>query len=240
MTVTGSGFTGATAVDFGPTPATTFTVISDTQITATAPAQSAGSRNIFVVTAGGTSTGVAADLFTYKPPPPVVTAISPTSGSTTGGTTVTVTGSGFTGATAVDFGPTPATTFTVISDTQITATAPAQSAGSRNIFVVTAGGTSTGVAADLFTYKPPPPVVTAISPTSGSTTGGTTVTVTGSGFTGATAVDFGPTPATTFTVISDTQITATAPAQSAGSRNIFVVTAGGTSSGVAADLFTYH
>jgi hypothetical protein len=51
---------------------------------------------------------------------------------------------------------------------------------------------------------------------------------------------FGPTSATSFTVISDTQVTAVSPAEAAGSRNIWVVTAGGTSSSVTADLFTYH
>src|SRR5439155_16110986 len=57
--------------------------------------------------------------------PPTVTGVSPRFGPNTGGTTVTITGSCFTGATGVDFGGTPATTFTVDSDSQITATSPA-------------------------------------------------------------------------------------------------------------------
>ncbi|MGA2837796.1 MAG: IPT/TIG domain-containing protein, partial [Acidimicrobiales bacterium] len=126
---------------------------SDTQITAVAPAQAAGNRNVFVTTAGGTSPTVTADLFSYKAPVPAVTGLSPASGTTLGGTVVTITGSGFTAASSVRFGPVAATSFTVVSDTQITAVAPAQAAGSRNVFVTTAGGTSSTVTADLFSYQ---------------------------------------------------------------------------------------
>ena len=56
---------------------------------------------------------------------PVVTAISPAQGLAAGGGTITITGSGFTGATAVDFAQTPATNVVVVSDSEITATIPA-------------------------------------------------------------------------------------------------------------------
>ena len=71
---------------------------------------------------GGTSATSSSDQFSYAP---VVAGISPASGPTTGGTTVTITGAGFTGATAVDFGTVAASTFTVVSDSEITATSPA-------------------------------------------------------------------------------------------------------------------
>ncbi|MCC7601251.1 IPT/TIG domain-containing protein, partial [Janthinobacterium sp. FW305-129] len=143
-------------------------------------------------------------------PPPTVTGISPTAGPTGGGTSVIITGTNLTGATAVKFGATNASGFTVNSATQITATAPAGSAGTVDVTVTTAGGGSTTSAADQFTYVGAP-IVTSISPTAGPTTGGTTVTITGTRFTGATAVTFGATAATGFTVNSATQITATAP-----------------------------
>jgi IPT/TIG domain len=93
--------------------------------------------------AGRTGTGAAA---------PVVTAISPTSGSAGGGTRVTVTGSGFTGATSVRFGASSASTMTVVSDTQITTTSPAGS-GTVDLTVVTPTGTSATSPADQFTYS---------------------------------------------------------------------------------------
>ncbi len=85
---------------------------------------------------------------------PGVTAISPDSGPASGATTVNISGAGFTGATAVDFGLNPATTFTVNSDTSITATAPAGTVGPVDVTVATPGGTTTTGPADVFTYYP--------------------------------------------------------------------------------------
>ncbi|WP_338933129.1 PxKF domain-containing protein [Streptomyces netropsis] len=84
---------------------------------------------------------------------PTVTGISPDSGPTTGGTSVTITGTGFTGATAVDFGTTPATSLTVNSDTSITTTAPASSSiGAVDVTVTTPNGTSVTTSADQYAY----------------------------------------------------------------------------------------
>ena len=65
MTITGTGFTGATAVDFGTTPATSFTVVSDTTITADSPAGT-GTVDVTVTTPGGTSATSSADQFTLR------------------------------------------------------------------------------------------------------------------------------------------------------------------------------
>ncbi len=234
VTITGSGFTGASAVNFCSTPATAFTVNSDTSITATAPSGS-GTCDVTVSAGGSTSPTVPADEYTYVPLP-VVTGISPTSGPAAGGTSVTVTGTGFTGASAVDFCSAPATSYTVNSDTSITATAPGGS-GTCDITVTTAGGTSAQGPADEYTYNPPP-VVSGIAPTSGPAAGGTSVTISGSGFSGATAVHFGSNAASGFTVNSSTSITATSPAGS-GTVDVTVTTPNGTSSTSGADQFTY-
>jgi hypothetical protein len=152
VTITGSGFTGATAVDFGTTAATNVTVESATTITADSPAGS-GAVDVTVVTPGGTSANTSADRFTYTVavPAPTVTGISPKSGPSAGGTLVTITGSGFTGATAVDFGATATTNFTVVNATTISATSPAGS-GAVDIAVVTPHGISGKSAVDRFTY----------------------------------------------------------------------------------------
>jgi hypothetical protein len=70
--------------------------------------------------------------------------------------------------------------------------------------------------------------------------GGNTVTVTGTGFTGASAVSFGSTPATSFTVKSDSSITATVPAGAVGIDDVTVTTPGGTSATSTADRYVYH
>ena len=111
-------------------------------------------------------------------PVPAVTGVSLDAGPAAGGTTVTITGNGFTGATEVDFGAAnPAPSFEVVSDGEITATSAA-GVGTVDITVTTPGGTSAVGAADEFTYTPVP-VVTGVSPDTGPTVGGTTVTITG-------------------------------------------------------------
>ncbi|HVU60542.1 MAG TPA: IPT/TIG domain-containing protein [Mycobacteriales bacterium] len=174
------------------------------------------------------------------PPKPVVASVSPSSGSTAGGTSVTVTGTGFTGATAVTFGGTAGTNVVVNSDTSVTVTSPKHAAGAVNVRVTTPAGQSEVVApADQFSYLAPPKV-TSVSPASGPTAGGTSVTVTGSGFTGATAVSFGGTAGTNVVVGSDTSLTVTTPAHAAGAVNVRVTGPGGQSAVAApADQFTY-
>ena len=234
VTIAGTGFTDATAVDFGATAIGSFTVNSDTQITAISPAGT-GTVNVTVVTAGGTSATSAADHFSYSAAP-AVTAISPATGPMTGGTNVTITGTGFSDATAVDFGKLAASDFTVDSALQIMAISP-PGAGAVNVTVVAAGGTSAASTANRYTYVAAP-VVIGVTPATGPMTGGTTVTIAGTGLAGATAVDFGATPAAAFTVNSAAQITATSPA-GAGAVNVTVVTVGGTSASSTADQFSY-
>ncbi len=243
VTITGTGFSIANstgAVMFGANPAT-YTIDSNTQITATAPAGSVGTVDVTVTTPGGTSTTSAADRYTYVAAP-TVNAVSPIAGPTGGGTTVTITGTGFAAAAstgAVKFGAAIAT-YTINSNTQITATSPANAASTYDVTVTTPGGTSAISAADQFTYVAAP-TVTSISPTAGPTSGGTTVTITGTGFLAADptgAVKFGASIAT-YTINSNTQITATSPASPAGTFDLTVATPGGTSATSAADQYTY-
>ena len=87
---------------------------------------------------------------------PYVSGLSPASGPVAGGTTVIITGTNFTGATAVNFGTTAAESFVVLNETTITAVAPAGSAGTVNVFVTTPNSTSQAVATDQFTYASAP------------------------------------------------------------------------------------
>jgi hypothetical protein len=174
---------------------------------------------------------------TFTPLPRIV-GISPASGSAAGGTTVVITGTGFTSASAVDFGGNAAASYSVADDTTITAVSPAASAGTVDLTVTNAGGASLPETVDRFTFIPVPSV-SQLTPARGPVGGGTAVTITGTGLTGATTVMFGET-ATSFTVDSDTSITAVAPATEApDTATVRVVTPGGTSAVAAADRFTY-
>jgi hypothetical protein len=171
---------------------------------------------------------------------PVVQKVTPNTGSVAGATAVTITGSNFTGVTAVEFGPSPASSFMVTNSGSIAAVAPAGS-GSVDVTVTTTAGTSVISIADRYTYTSSSsgPVVSSVSPAGGPTAGGSTVTITGSGFTGALYVMFGNAFAPAFTVNSDTSITVTVPADLAGVVNVTVATAAGTSATSAADQFAY-
>ncbi|MEE4419005.1 IPT/TIG domain-containing protein [Streptomyces bugieae] len=224
VTLMGSGLSGTTAVRFGAVVAPSFTVVSDAQVMAVAPAGS-GTVQITVSTPGGTSNGVA---YTYASVP-VVSSVSPNQGPVSGGNTVILTGVNFSGAAAVTFGSAPATSFTVDSPTRISAVVPAGAAGAVQVVVTGPGGTSAPGATYFYLGAP---VLSSITPASGTLSGGTSVTLTGSQFLNATAVRFGA-AAASFTVVSDTLITAVAPpASAAGSVQVTVTTPGGTSAGV--------
>jgi hypothetical protein len=234
VTITGSGFTGATAVRFGSIAATSFTVDSDTQITAVSPAGTAGAVGVTVTTPYGQSLPDGGGEFTYTAPGEV-TGVTPSAGPTAGGTTVTLTGSGFTGATAVHFGAVAATSFTVDSDTQITAVSPAGTAGAVD---VTVNGTGPADALDQFTYFGSP-TVSALAPGSGPSRGGTEVLIQGADLDGTSAVDFGSSPAAHYEATSDVSLLATSP-PGTGAVNVTVTRFGSQSPAAAGTQFVYQ
>ena len=222
VTITGTNLNDAITVTFDGTPATTFSADNDTTIIATTPAHTtAGAVNVVITTLNGAATGT----YTYIALP-TVTSISPASGPEIGGTVVTITGTNLNGATTVTFDGTPATTFSAINETSITATTPAHAAGAINVVVTTPNGAATGT----YTYVILP-TVTGISPASGPAIGGTVVTISGTNLNGATTVTFDGTPATAFSADSDTTITATTPAHAAGAVNVVVTTLTGAATG---------
>src|SRR5207302_1109041 len=140
-------------VNFGGSAATIQSNTA-TQFTATAPAGSAGTVDVTVSTAGGTSAKNASDKYTYAAAP-TVTGVSPGSGPTAGGNTLTISGQNLDSATGVSFGAS-AGTIQSNTATQITATVPAGSAGTVDVTVSTAGGTSAKNASDQYTYAAAP------------------------------------------------------------------------------------
>ena len=223
VTISGSNFATVSAVEFGTTSATFTHAYTSTSITATAP-PGKGTVNVRVVGSAGTTAIVPADEFTYSP---TVTSFTPTAGPTGGHARVTITGTTFTGATAVKFGTTTALHFNVTNPTTITATTPSHSPGSVTISVTTPAGTATS--SGSYTFDPTP-ALTKVTPGAGKL-GGTTVTLTGSGFrTGATSVTFGAgNHGSSVHVTGTTTLTVKTPSHSAATVTVTVTTPGGTS-----------
>lgn len=157
-------------------------------------------------------------------PTPVVTGLTVTTGPPGGGTDLIVTGSGFTPGSTVTVGGDDAPDVTYLGTTGIEITTPAHASGPAHVVVHAAGGGTSTSDADVFTYGAAP-AITEVSPSQGPVAAGTVVTITGSGFTGATVVGFGGVPGTGLTVDSDTQLTVTTPAANAvGPVDVVVVT----------------
>ena len=163
----------------------------------------------------------ATKVLTLSPAPagPTITSFTPASGPI--GTSVTITGTGFTNTSSVKIGGT-ATKFSVSGTTKITATVAAGTA-TGVITVTTPGGTATSATAFTVTASPAP-TITSFTPASGPV--GTSVTINGTGFTGASSVKIGGTAAT-FTVNTATKITVTVAAGTVTGA-ITVTTPGGT------------
>ncbi len=114
--------------------------------------------DVQVKTSAGTSATSAAAKYTYEEAAPAVAAVTgvePGRGPAAGGTSVTVTGTGFTEGAVVFFGPNPATAVTRDSETQLSITAPAGTPGEVDVQVKTSAGTSATSAAAKYTYEEP-------------------------------------------------------------------------------------
>ena len=243
VTVTGTGFSGVTGVTFGGVAGTAVNVVSTTQLSVVSPAHGAGVVHLIVTASSGSSAATPADHFTYQTPPraPTVTGVSPGSGPTAGGTSVTVTGTGFSGVTGVTFGGVAGTAVNVVSTTQLSVVSPAHGAGVVHLIVTASSGSSAATPADHFTYQTPPraPTVTGVSPGSGPTAGGTSVTVTGTGFSGVTGVTFGGAAGTAVNVVSTTQLSVVSPPHATGAVDVVVTNGLGASAVVPSDQFAY-
>jgi parallel beta-helix repeat protein len=197
-----------------------------------------GTADTWQINTGATSSPAGLCAAPVPPAAPEVTRVNPNQGPVAGGQTVTITGTGLASATAVHFGGTAATDVTPLSNDEITAVSPADSAQTVDVTVTSPSGTSTITTDDHYTYFALP-VVKRVKPHSGSPSGGRVVTITGSNFGGTQMVDFGSTPDTDFTVVSARKIKVTSPAGSPGTVNVTVVTPGGTSAPAARGTFTY-
>ena len=190
VTISGTNLSSITSVSFGGVEASSFTIVNSTTITAVVGSGSSG--NVSVISSGGTAS---LPGFTYLSP--IINSFYPAIASV--GTTVTITGTGFTGTTSVSFGGVAASSFTVVSSSVITAVVGTGVSG--NVSVSNSWGTAS-LSGFTFVF----PTITSINPPNGVT--GTSILITGSLFTGTTAVSFGGVAASSFTVIDSSHITA--------------------------------
>ncbi|MFT4218614.1 MAG: IPT/TIG domain-containing protein [Micropruina sp.] len=237
VTLTGQGFSGAKRVAFGTNIGSRLTIISDTKLQVAAPAGK-GTVPVRVTTkAGATSPKSGKAIYRYVSAP-TVAKVSPKSGSADGKTSVTITGKNFVDVTGVRFGNAPGTDIRVISEKKLVVSTPAHAAGTVYVRVATAHGTSPKTTHGKFSFAAGP-TVREISPTSGPEAGGTTVTITGSGFTELTQVTFGGVPGTNLNVISSRKLTVTTPPRKDGVVDVLVTGRYGTSQPTTATRYTY-
>lgn len=238
VTVTGTNFFATpSSITFGGTAATSIVFVNSTTLTCTTPSHAAATVNVVVTNPDG-QTGTGTSVFTFNPAP-TVTSCSPNNGPATSTTSVTITGSNFVATpTSVTFGGTAATGISFTNSTTITCTAPTHSAGAVNVVVTNPDG-QTGTGTNVFTYNAPPSV-TSCSPSSGTTAGGTSVTITGSSFVATpTSVTFGGTAATGVSFTNSTTITCTTPAHVAGTVNVVITNPDGQT-GTGSNVFTFN
>jgi hypothetical protein len=227
VTIAGTNFDATPSVTFGGIGAT---VISSTatSITAVTPAGSgAGAVNVVVLNPSSGQSATLTKGFTYQGPAPSITSLTPTSGTASGGTSVTITGVNFATGAKVTFDGTAGTSVVVVSATTITVTTPAHSAGAVSVVVTNADGQSATLT-NGFTYTAPAPAIKSISPTSGTRSGGTTVTISGTNFVSGAKVTFGGTAATVRS-ISGTSVSVRTPAHGTGAVNVVVTNPSGQS-----------
>jgi IPT/TIG domain len=211
-------------VNFGGV-STPFEVVSPEQVNVTAPVGYSPTEDVRVTTLEGTSPIVTADQYHYEIRAAEISGVLPNFGAAAGGTKATIDGEEFYGVTAVYFGGTEAVSYTVNSPTSITAVAPPSTAGQTHITVFTVRGASLPeycrrnkgkrgqcTPAGAFKYKEP--TVTGITPEDGPIGGGTSFTLTGTGFavgSSGTAIVLGKGVATSVDCTSVTTCTGVTP-----------------------------
>jgi hypothetical protein len=246
VTLTGTNFTSGASINFsgaGVTISNT-AVVNSATITATftiAANAATGTQYVSVTTGSGTSGNV---TFIVNPPLPTLTGISPNSGAAGAAVSVTLTGTGFVaGQTSVGSSAQGilVTNVTVLSSTQLTAVfniAGYVATSSSQITVVAPTGTS---GAQTFTIYHVP-MLSSVSPSSGSRGTNVDVTLSGAYFDPSVTVNFGGAgvAVTNVVVVSANTITATfniSAGAATGAQSVTVSNPGGTSAAV---IFTVN
>ncbi|MDP1828904.1 MAG: IPT/TIG domain-containing protein [Archangium sp.] len=218
ITLTGVDFQPGATLRIGGSPAMAVTMSGPTTLTGYTPSGPPGPADLEVTNPDGQRT-VLPNGFSWDAAP-AITTVSPESGSTAGGTVVTLTGTGFLAGAEVFFGTLAATSVTVDSATQLTVTAPARAMGVVSI-IVRNPDAQQFERQGAFRYVTPP-AFTAIAPSSGDVRGGTVTRLTGAGFGAQTTVSFGGVASPLVTLVDDTHVDAVTPAHAPGVVDVSV------------------
>lgn len=204
VTITGTGFTGATAVSFGGTAATSFTIVNATTIQAVV---GSGASGDVIVTNPSGSANKSGFVFVI---PPTITQFTPIAAKS--GETVTILGANFTNASAVKFGGINARSFVVQNDNLITAVVAGGATGDISVLTPSGNASIPG-----FTFLKSIKIK-SFAPDSAKTND--TITIVGENLTAVIDVTFGGTAASSFSVLNDTMIVAAIGAGSTGDVGI--------------------
>lgn len=233
VTITGTNFQSGATVALGPAAPTNVVVVSGTSITAVTPTETPGTVNV-TVTNPDTQYAVLANGLTFDPPPSI-SSLVPSSGSTIGGTAVQIYGSNFRSGAVVQFGSSSFIATTFVNATKLLATTPPGRTGPVTVTVKNPDA-QTGALANGFTYVPPPTVVW-VDPTIGSPGGDTNLTIIGTDFQSGATVVVGKLSATNVVFIDSTHLSAKSPAGS-GTVSVEVINPDGQT-GTLANGYTY-
>ena len=236
LTISGTNLLPVTSVNVGGVPAA-ISAKTATTLSIVTPSHAAGV--VEITATGPTGTALKSNAITYDLRPPVVSSMSPSSGSIDGGVRVVVSGSNLGDATGATFGGVAATIISQTATT-LTVTTPAKVAGIARIVVTGPGGNSS--AALNYTFVTPAPTISSVSPSVGRLSGSNIVTIRGTRLSAVTAVKFGTSSSTAatgsaLTIVSDSEIRVTTPAATAGAKSVYLVSPSGTVT--ASQSFTY-
>lgn len=237
VSLSGQNFSTGMSVSIGGVACSSVAVSSSTSATCTTGANSIGAKDVVITDSEGNSDTLFSG-FTYRTTPSV-TGISPSEGSTLGGTTVTISGTGFFSGATVTINSVSCTSVNVTSSTSLTCLTGAQGAGGPYTVSVTNDDGQAG-SGGSFTYSLPP-TVTSVTPNFGAIAGGTNITISGSNFAGPAGVSINGILCSSVTVVDPNTITCLTGDNSASGIGTYdiVVTNSNLVEGTGSNAFTY-
>lgn len=207
----GTGFQAGVTVTIGGSSCTGLVLVDSTKLTCLTPAHAAGGTNVVVMNPGATE--VAGNNFYTYTGAPFLDYISPPGGPTTGGTVIYITGTGFINGATVNISGIPCLNPSVTNSTTMTCVSPANTPGTYSLNVINPDNQSSSSANYVYSVAP---TIVNVSPSGGSVTGGTTLTITGTNLLNTLSVKLGSSlNCGSLVVVSPTSLTCVTPSAGA-------------------------